>query len=52
MNDDMNGDLDVVRGSGNVFADFRDADAEAKKLKATIAAGIIATLNERKTILL
>jgi predicted XRE-type DNA-binding protein len=41
-------DLDVMRGTGNVFADFGDADAEAKKLKATIAAEIIATLNARK----
>jgi predicted XRE-type DNA-binding protein len=44
----MNDDLDVMRGTGNVFADFGDADAEAKKLKAKIAADIIATLNDRK----
>jgi predicted XRE-type DNA-binding protein len=44
----MNDDLEVMRGAGNVFADFGDADAEAKKLKATIAADIIATLNGRK----
>lgn len=43
----MNEDLEVVRGSGNVFADFGDPDAEAKKLKATIAAEIILTLDER-----
>ncbi len=31
-----------------MFADFGDADAEAKKLKAKIAADIIATLNSHK----
>jgi predicted XRE-type DNA-binding protein len=44
----MSDDLEIMRGTGNVFADFGDADAEAKKLKATIAAEIIATLNARK----
>ncbi len=44
----MNDELDVLRGTGNVFADFGDADAEAKKLKAKIAADIIATLNSRQ----
>ena len=43
----MSDDLEVMRGSGNVFADFGDADAEAKKMKADIAAEIIATLNAR-----
>lgn len=43
----MSGELEVLRGSGNVFADFGDADAEAKKMKAVIAAEIIATLNAR-----
>ncbi len=43
----MTDDLDVMRGSDNVFADFDDADAEAKKMKAGIAAEIIATLNKR-----
>jgi len=37
----------VIRGTGNVFADFGDADAEAKRLKARIASDIIATLNAR-----
>jgi predicted XRE-type DNA-binding protein len=44
----MNDDFEVMRGTGNVFADFGDADAEAKKMKATIAAEIIATLNKRE----
>jgi len=43
----MSDDFEVVRGSGNVFTDFGDADAEAKKMKATVAAEIIATLNAR-----
>ena len=43
----MTDELDVVRGSGNIFADFGDADAETKKMKADIAAEIIATLNHR-----
>ena len=44
----MADDLDVVRGSGNVFADFGDLDADAKKMKAMIAAEIIAALNQRR----
>lgn len=44
----MNDDLELMRGTGNVFADLDDADAEAKKLKAIIAAEIITTLNTRK----
>ena len=43
----MTDEFEVLRGSGNIFADFGDADAEAKKLKATIAAEIIATLDKR-----
>jgi predicted XRE-type DNA-binding protein len=43
----MSEELEVVRGSGNVFADFGDADAGAKKLKAVIATEIIATVNRR-----
>jgi predicted XRE-type DNA-binding protein len=42
----MSDDFEVVRGSGNLFADLGDADAEAKKLKAAIAAEIIAALND------
>ena len=43
----MNDDMEVMRGSGNIFADFGDADAETKKMKADIAAEIIITLNKR-----
>lgn len=39
--------VELVRGSGNVFADFGDPDAEAKHLKAKVAAEIIRTLNQR-----
>lgn len=43
----MSDAFEVVRGSGNVFADFGGADAEAKQLKAQIAADIIQTLDRR-----
>ena len=43
----MSEDLDVVLGSGNIFADFQNDDAEAKQLKGQIAAEIIKTLNEK-----
>lgn len=43
----MTDDVEILKGSGNVFTDFGDADAETKKLKAQVAAEIIATLNER-----
>jgi len=36
-----------VRGSGNVFADFGYANAEAEHLKATLAAQIIRVLDAR-----
>lgn len=43
----MSDDIEIERGSGNVFADFGDPDAAAKQLKAFIAADIIATLESR-----
>jgi predicted XRE-type DNA-binding protein len=39
--------MELVRGSGNIFADFGDPDAEAKQLKAQMAADIIRTLDAR-----
>lgn len=45
MTDD---DFEVVRGSGNVFADFGDPDAETKLMKAKLAAQIIGVLDDRK----
>ena len=43
----MSDEMDVTRGTGNVFADFRDPDAATKQLKAQMAADLIATLNMR-----
>lgn len=45
MSDD---DFEIVRGSGNIFADFGDPDAETKLMKAKLAAEIIAVLDKRK----
>lgn len=41
------GDIEIIRGGDNVFADFADPDADAKLLKATLAAEIISVLGER-----
>jgi len=41
----MSANLEILRGGGNVFADFGDTDADVAKMKATIAAEIIAALN-------
>ena len=43
----MNDEFEVMRGSGNVFADFGDPDAEAKQMKAQVAAEIIKTMGKR-----
>ncbi|HRY25120.1 MAG: XRE family transcriptional regulator [Geminicoccaceae bacterium] len=40
-------DLDLVRGSGNVFRDLGHADAEVLQLKAELAARIIGVLDDR-----
>lgn len=40
--------LEVVRGTGNVYADFGDPDAATKQLKASLAAEIIKALDRRK----
>lgn len=45
MNDD---DLEIVRGSGNIFSDLGDPDAETKLMKAKLAAEIIGVLDDRK----
>jgi predicted XRE-type DNA-binding protein len=44
MSDD---DFEIVRGSGNIFADFGDPDAETKLMKAKLAAEIIGVLDDR-----
>jgi len=38
--------LEVVRGSGNIFRDFGDPDADVKQLKAILAAEIIKKLDD------
>ena len=38
--------LDVIRGSGNIYRDFGVADADARQLKAILAAEIIKTLDK------
>jgi predicted XRE-type DNA-binding protein len=43
----MSDDLELVRGSGNVFNDFGRPNAEAEQLKATLAAQIIRVLDAR-----
>jgi predicted XRE-type DNA-binding protein len=39
--------VDLVRGSGNVYRDFGDANADVKQLKAILAAAIIAALEKQ-----
>ena len=41
-------DIDLVEGSGNVFRDFGDLDADLKQAKAILAARIISILDERE----
>jgi predicted XRE-type DNA-binding protein len=45
MSDD---DLELVHGSGNVFRDFGDPDAEVLQLKAILAGKIVDVLDEQK----
>ena len=40
-------DFELVEGSGNVFRDLGDLDADLKQAKAILAARIIAVLDER-----
>lgn len=39
--------FELVRGSGNVFADFGYPNADAEQLKASLAAEIIGVLDDR-----
>ena len=41
-------DFDIIRGSGNVFRDLGNPDADREQLRALLAAHIIAVLDERK----
>ncbi len=40
--------FELVRGSGNIFRDFGDPNADVRQLKALLAAEIIGILNDRK----
>jgi predicted XRE-type DNA-binding protein len=42
----MNDDFELVRGSGNVFRDFRRVNASVEQARAILAAEIIRTLDE------
>jgi predicted XRE-type DNA-binding protein len=44
----MNDNLELVRGSGNIFRDFDMPNPELEHLRATLAAQIIKTLDKRK----
>jgi predicted XRE-type DNA-binding protein len=44
MSDD---DLELVRGSGNIFEDFNRADADIEQFRSVLAARIIGILDER-----
>ena len=41
-------EFELVRGSGNVFRDLGEKDADLKQAKAILAARIIAVMDERK----
>ncbi|RAI42320.1 helix-turn-helix domain-containing protein [Rhodoplanes roseus] len=40
-------DLDLVRGSGNVFRDFGHPDADLEQARAIVAAAIVRALDRR-----
>lgn len=40
--------IELVRGSGNVFRDFGDPNADIEQLKSILAAKIIGILDDRK----
>jgi predicted XRE-type DNA-binding protein len=44
----MNDDMDIIRGSGNVFRDLGHPDADREQLRALLAAQIIGVLDDRK----
>ena len=41
-------DIELVHGSGNVFADFDVADASLRQLRAILAAEVVKTLDKEK----
>jgi predicted XRE-type DNA-binding protein len=44
----LNDELELIRGSGNVFRDFGDPDADLEQARAVLAAEIIKVLDKRK----
>src|SRR5580704_2859609 len=44
----MSDDIDLIRGSGNVFRDLAHPDADREQLRALPAARIIGVLDDRK----
>lgn len=44
----MSDDMELVRGSGNIFRDFDMPNPELEHLRSTLAAQIITTLDKRK----
>ena len=44
----MNNKFELVRGSGNVFRDFADPNADLEQARAILASRIIRTLDIRK----
>lgn len=44
----MSDDIDIIRGSGNVFRDLALPDADCEQLRALLAAEIIGVLDARK----
>ena len=45
---DHHSDMELVRGSGNVFRDFDRPDADVQQTKSILAARIIAILDEEE----
>jgi predicted XRE-type DNA-binding protein len=44
----MSDDMEIIRGSGNVFRDLGHPDADREQLRALLAAKIIGVLDDRK----
>ena len=44
----MSDDMDIIRGSGNVFRDLGHPEADREQLRALLAAQIIGVLDDRK----
>lgn len=44
----MSDDMEIIRGSGNVFRDLGHPDADREQLRALLASRIIGVLDDRK----